>query len=102
MFFLSGDADPYQTRPVSIRQPITSWEERYMEWIVKQPEAQEYPQLQFCIHGRAQRITGRKQVQIAIKNTGINRDDLPTKEKLLNDPEKRQNLASKILRCPQK
>ena len=95
--FLSGDADPYQTRPVSIRQPKSSWEERYMEWIVKQPEAQECPQLQFCIHGRAQRITGRKQVQIAIKNTGINRDDLPTKEELLNDPEKRQNLASKIL-----
>lgn len=68
-----------------------------MEWIAKQPDAQECPQLQFLLHGRSQRIASTKQVNVSIRNTGINRDNLPTKEQLLNDPEKRQDLASNIL-----
>ena len=39
--FLSGDADPYQPRPVDIKKPKSSWEEKYLSWMVAQPEAQE-------------------------------------------------------------
>ena len=34
---------------------------------------------------------------VAIRNTKINRDDLPTKEDLIRDPEKRNEFASKAL-----
>ena len=95
--FLSGDADPYQQRPRDIKLPKSCWEGKYMEWIAKQPEAQTCTAIQFWINGRAQRIASTKQVTIAIKNTGINRDNLPTKEDLLLHPEKRQELASKVL-----
>ena len=77
--FRSGDADPWEERPRDIKYPKTSWETRYMEWVSKLPEAQDCIEIQFYLNGRAQRIASRKQVQIAIKNTGINRDDLPTK-----------------------
>ena len=38
-----------------------------------------------------------KKVQVAIRNTGINKEDLPTKQDLIDDPDKRQDLASKVL-----
>ena len=68
-----------------------------MQWISMQPEAQKCPRLQFWIHNRAQRMTGRKQVQIAINHKGINRDQLPTKDQLLKDKTKRDELGSNIL-----
>ena len=95
--FLSGDADPYQDRPRSIKKPKYKWEQNYLEWIAKQPEAQECPQLQFCLYGRSQRIASRQQVSIALTNAGINRENLPRKEDLLNNPEMRQDFASSVL-----
>ena len=47
--FLSGDADPYQERPIDIKQPKSTWEEKYMEKICKWPRAQQCPRLQFWI-----------------------------------------------------
>ena len=61
-----------------------------MEWIAKQHDAHTSNAIQFWINGRAQKIASTKQVTIAIKNTGINRENLPTKEELLLHPEKRQ------------
>ena len=96
-FFLSGDADPCQDRPVDIRKNKYQWEEDLIAWIVKQPEAQRSPPLLFYLNGRSQRIASRKQVTIAIKNTGLDRTNLPTKEDLLQNPEERQVLASKSM-----
>ena len=95
--FRSGDADPYQQRPRDIKQPKSSWEERWLEGIAKTSKAQKCHALQFWLLGRAQRIASQKQVVIAIKNTGIDRDSLPTKEDLIHNPNKRQELASKAL-----
>ena len=80
--FLSGHGCPYEDRPRDIKNPISSWETEYMDWVSKQPAAAECPRLQFLLHGRAQRIAGRKQVQVAIINVGIDKDNLPTKEEL--------------------
>ena len=67
-----------------------------MKWIAKSRGAQECPSLQFWLHGRAQRIASTKQVVVALKNTGVNRDSLPTKEDLIQNPNKRQELAGKV------
>ena len=95
--FRTGDADPYQDRPRDIKEPKTSWEEHYYEWIAKLPEAHGDIKLQFYLNGKGQRIANRKNVMIAVKTTGINRDELPTKEDLISNPERRQDLASKVL-----
>ena len=95
--FKTGDADPYQERPRSIREPPTTWEVGYMEWLAKQPEAHTSLALNFWIHNRAMRISCRKNVQVALMCNKIDKSDLPTKGELMRDKAKREDLESKVL-----
>ena len=95
--FLTGDADPYQDRPHDIRQPKSSWEDKLLTYFAKLPEFQNSPAAMFYLNGRNKRIASRKNAVIAISNTGIDRENLPTKEDLLHDREKGDELASKAL-----
>ena len=95
--FRSGDADPYQLRPVDIKAPKTTWENKYLAWVAQIPEAQNRPDFQFYLNGRAQRISSRKQVTVALVNAGINRENLPTREEIIQCPEKLKDIASKAL-----
>ena len=73
--FKSGDGDPYQERPRDIKQPRTTWEGHYMEWVAKLPEAQSCTALQFWIHNRASRKASRDNVQIAPLRSGLDKGD---------------------------
>ena len=95
--FLSGHGCPYEDRPRDIKMTISSWETYYMDWVSKQPAAEECPRLQFLLHGRAQRIAGRKQVQVAIMNVGIDKNNLPTKQGLIDDSAKRERERERVL-----
>ena len=87
--FKSGDGDPHQERPRDIKQPKTTWEANYIEWVARLPEAHRCPALQFYIHNRATRIANRKNVQIAVMRNDISREDLPTKDELMSNARKR-------------
>ena len=68
-----------------------------MEWIAKQPEEQNCIPLQFWIHNRAMRIASRQNVQIALMCSGVDKSELPTKDELMRDKGKREELESKVL-----
>ena len=86
--FRSGDGDPFQPRPVDIKRPKTSWQPNWLDWIARLPEVQKRPDAMFMLNGRAQRIACRQQATIAIINAGISREDNPTVDELLHDPQK--------------
>ena len=92
--FRTGDADPYQDRKVSIRQPSTSWIQNYFHWMSRQPEAEGNVEFQFVVSNQLSRDITGQEARIAIKEFG---EDLPTKEQLLNDPAKRDKVAKALL-----
>ena len=95
--FSTGDADPFQRRPVDIKSNKSSWEPDYLKWIAMQPEVQQCPVAQFYLRGRAERLASKHLVNIAIHNTGTDRYNLPTLQTLRDDPEARNELAGRVM-----
>ena len=94
--FRSGDADPYQCRPVSIRQPKTVWRQNYLHWVSRQPEAEGNVELQFVANNQLSRDRSGLEAKLALR-IGEFPNGLPTKEELQNDPELCQRLANNLL-----
>ena len=95
--FKTGDGDPYQERPRSVMTPKTTWLGNYFGWVANLPGAQRCPELQFYIHNRAIRIAGLENAQVAVRHSGIDLENLPTREEILHDKDKRAELEGKIL-----
>ena len=95
--FKTGDGDPYQERPRSIREPKSTWIKHYLGWFAEQPTAQRDPRCQFYIHNRDSRIESRENTRVAVRHSGIDMENLPTREELVRDPNKRAELEKKIL-----
>ncbi|KAF0293570.1 hypothetical protein FJT64_008674 [Amphibalanus amphitrite] len=94
--FRSGDADPYQDRKVSIRQPVTSWRQNWLHWMSRQPEAEGNVDLQFVVSNQLSRDKTGQEANVAIRMTDFP-DGLPTKEQLENDPALCKRLAQSLL-----
>ena len=94
--FRSGDGDPFQDRPRSIREPASTWMKHYLEWFAKQPAAQKDPRCQFYIHNRDSRNEIRENTRIAVRHSGLDMESLPTNEELIKDTSKRAEFEKKI------
>ena len=76
--FPTGDADPWQGRPESIRNK-PGWQREYLRYIAMQPRAQKNAALQFTINNMRRRMEANAAATLIIKDTNIT-DALPTKE----------------------
>ena len=64
--FLSGDGDPYQERPVSIRQPPSSWIPRFLHWASRQPQAEGNVEFQFVLSNQLARDCSGREARVAL------------------------------------
>ena len=92
----SGDADPYQDRPLSIRQPMTTWRLNYLRWMARQPEAEGNVDFQFVVGSQVSRDICGQDARVAIRSTDFP-DGLPTKDQLMNDPALCRRVAQSLL-----
>ena len=84
--FLSGDADPFQERKMSIRQPVTTWNRNLLRWMSRQPEAEGNVEFQFVVRNQLSRDVSGQEARVALLKTDDFPDGLPTKDELMNDP----------------
>ena len=82
---------------MDIKQPKTSWEDKYFSYVAKLPEFQHSPKGIFYLNGRNDRLATRNNAMIATANTGIGRENAPTVDELLHNHEKRDEYASKAM-----
>ena len=87
--FETGDMDPEQDRPRDIREPKTTWLGHYIDHVAMLKKARNCLPLHFWLYNRKIRIASRENVQIAMMCSGVDKSDLPTKEDLIRDKQKK-------------
>ena len=94
--FRSGDGDPYQQRPINIRQPVTTWRQHWLHWMSRQPEAEGNVAFQFVVSNQLTRDCTSRDATLALNLTDFP-NGLPTKEQLMNDAQLRSSVARSLL-----
>ena len=94
--FRSGDACPFQTKPIDIKR-LDNWKVKYLDWLAMQPDVTTNEEMIFCIYNIKRRLQSWTNSNIIMSQIKANEKTL-TRQEIENDPCLRRWCASNLLR----